>query len=96
MTVIALARHYGAGGSAVARSVAERLGWTLVDNDFIDRVADRAGLPPQEVADREETAPSLIDRLAQSLAATSPDVFVASSTTPSLSPEESPHGKRTC
>ena len=35
---------YGAGGSEVARRVAEALGWRLVDNELVERVAARAGL----------------------------------------------------
>ncbi|PYP10256.1 MAG: hypothetical protein DMD59_06260 [Gemmatimonadetes bacterium] len=44
-------------------------GWTLVDNEFVDQVARRAGLPRDEVARREERAPGLLERLARTLAA---------------------------
>ena len=44
--IITISREYGAGGSAVARRVADALGWRVVDNELIDRVATRAGLPP--------------------------------------------------
>ncbi len=60
----------------VASMVAERLGWQLVDNELIDRVAAQAGLPPQEVAAREERVPALIERIARALAISSPEVFV--------------------
>ncbi|MGH7336281.1 MAG: cytidylate kinase family protein, partial [Myxococcota bacterium] len=45
-----MTRQYGSGGSVVARQVAERLGWTLIDNEFVEQVARLAGLPPEEVA----------------------------------------------
>jgi cytidylate kinase len=61
----------------VAGMVAEQLAWQLVDNEFIDRVAAQAGLPPQEVAAREERVPALIERVARALAVSSPEVFVA-------------------
>ena len=44
--LITISRRYGAGGSEVARLVADSLGWRVVDNAFVDAVAERAGLPP--------------------------------------------------
>jgi len=76
MAVVTITRQYGAGGSLVAQRVAERLGWTVIDNEFVGEVAQRAGLPPEEVAAREERAPSLIERLASTLAVSAPEVFV--------------------
>lgn len=76
MGVCTITRQYGAGGSLVAQGVAERLGWTVIDNEFVAEVAKRAGLPPEEVAAREERAPSLIERLASTLAVSAPEVFV--------------------
>src|SRR5438132_1252614 len=52
--VITITRQYGSGGSAVAKRAAESLGWTLIDNEFVEEVARRAGLPAEEVAQREE------------------------------------------
>src|SRR2546430_2170793 len=37
--VITVTRQYGSGGSDIARLVAERLGWELVDNEFVEEVA---------------------------------------------------------
>lgn len=92
MAVITISRHYASGGSDVALRVAETLGWTLIDNELVDRVAERAGVPKQQVAEREERAPSLIDRLAATLALTSPEVVVASSATqPTSGPEAEQH-----
>lgn len=48
--LITISRQFGAGGSTVATLVARRLGWSVIDNELIDRVAARAGLTPQEVA----------------------------------------------
>ena len=60
----------------MAAAVAQRLGWSLVDNQLIDEVAARAGLPPEEVAERDERAPNYIERLARTLASAMPE-FVA-------------------
>ncbi len=76
MAVVTITRQYGAGGSLVAQQVAERLGWTVIDNEFVGEVAARAGLPPDEVAAREERAPSLLERLAAALAVSAPEMFV--------------------
>jgi len=82
MSVITISRQYASGGSDIARLVAERLGWQLVDNEFVDRVAERAGLTPDEVAEREERVPGLAERLARALAISSPEVFVATGAPP--------------
>ena len=75
--IITVSRQYGAGGSQVARLVAEALGWRVVDNELIDRVASRAGLPPEEVAAKEERAPGFVERLTRALARSSPESFAA-------------------
>jgi len=76
MAVITVTRQYGAGGAKLARLVAERLGWTVIDNEFVSAVAAKAGLPPEEVAAHEERVPSLTMRLARALAGSSPEMFV--------------------
>lgn len=78
--LVTITRQYGSGGSEIARLVARALGWTLIDNEFVEQVARRAGLPPDEVAQREERAPGLLERLARTLAVASPEMFLASGT----------------
>ncbi len=77
MAVITISRQYGSGGSEVARLVAERLGWSLIDNDFVERVAQRAGVTVEEVQRQEERVPSLVERLARALAVSAPEMFAA-------------------
>ncbi len=81
MSVVTITRQFGAGGSRVAGLVAEALGWSLVDNEFVDAVARRAGLPPETVAAKEERGPSLMERLVRALASASPETFVPSAAT---------------
>jgi cytidylate kinase len=76
--LITISRQYGAGGSEVARRVAAVLGWRVVDNELVEEVAARAGLPPQDIAEREESAPSFAERLARTMAASTPELFPAS------------------
>jgi len=82
MPVITISRQYASGGSTVARLVADRLGWQLVDNEFVDRVAREAGVSREEVEEREERVPGLIDRLARALVASAPEAFVATAEPP--------------
>lgn len=88
MAVITLSRQYGSGGSDIARLVASRLGWTLIDNEFVDRVARRAGLSAEEIAQQEERVPSLIERLARALSVSSPEMFAAAADPQAALPPE--------
>ena len=82
MPVITISRQFASGGSNVAKLVAERLGWEVVDSELVGRVAEQAGLSPSEVAAREERVPSLIERIARALTVSSPEVFVTTGEPP--------------
>lgn len=86
--VVTVTRQFGAGGSEVARLIASQLGWTLIDNAFVDEVARRAGVPAELVAAAEERAPSLKERLMRALASASPEVFVPSVSSAELNEEQ--------
>lgn len=86
--VITITRQYGSGGSEIARLAAQALAWTLIDNEFVDQVARRAGLPPEEVAQREERAPGLLERLARTLAVASPEMFITTTGVPRVEEDE--------
>ena len=73
--LITISREYGAGGSEVARRVADALGWSVVDNEMVERVALRAGRSTEEVARRDERAPGFVERLARALATSTPELF---------------------
>src|SRR5690606_14045172 len=85
--IITVSRQYAAGGSAVAKLVADALGWTLVDTVFVDAVAARAGLPREEVAEREERVPGFIERLAAALARSSPELVGLTEPDAAIPPE---------
>ncbi len=86
--VITITRQYASGGSEVARLVAAQLQWEVIDNEFVDQVARRAGVPPDEVAQRDERAPGLLERLARTLADASPEMFVAPGGVPRVAQDE--------
>lgn len=73
--LITISREFGAGGSELAAGVAAALGWSVVDNELVEQVASRAGVAPAEVAEREERVPGFIERLARTLAVSSPQLF---------------------
>ena len=68
MPIVTISRMYGSGGSDVAALIARRLGWALLDNALVDQVAQRLGVTPEEVEARAERVPSLVERLADTLA----------------------------
>lgn len=72
---VTISREFGAGGSTVARLVAERLAWRLVDNELIEEVARRAGVSVDDVAEREERGPTFVERLARALAMATPELL---------------------
>jgi cytidylate kinase len=89
--LITISRQYGAGGSELAALVAGRLGWRVVDNELIERVAARAGLTPEDEAQREERVSTFIERLARTVVAATPELVVppeAGGTAPTLSEED--------
>ena len=86
--VITITRQYASGGSDVARLVAAQLEWDVIDNEFVDQVARRAGLPAAAIAQRDERAPGLLERLARALAAASPEMSVASAALPRVEQDE--------
>jgi cytidylate kinase len=64
------------------------MGWGLLDNAMIDAVAQRSGLTPSEVAEREERLPSLVERLGDALTMSTPDLVSPPLTSPDLPPSE--------
>lgn len=88
MPIITISRQYGSGGSLLAARVADALGWPLLDNAFVEAVAQAAGADPSEVAAREERVPSLVERVLAALALGSPETLpTLLDTTPPLSEE---------
>lgn len=80
--LITVSREYGAGGSTVARDVAERLGWRLVDNQLVEEIARRAGLTTAEAQERVERGPTFVERLVRALAASNPELLTPASVQP--------------
>ncbi len=67
MSVVTIARQFGAGGSAVAATVAERLGAEVVDKSLIADVAARLGVESGDVEAEDEHPSRLVDRLVRAM-----------------------------
>ena len=56
---VSISRTLGAHGEDVGRRVATELGFRYVDNEIIEKAAERAGVSPEMVASNEKTQPLL-------------------------------------
>jgi cytidylate kinase len=63
MNVITVSREYGAGGGELARRLAERLGWELLDRELLHQAAAVEGMPDAEIEAMDERTVGLVDRL---------------------------------
>ena len=65
-SVISISRAMAAGGDEVARTVAGKMDFRFMDDEIIERAAEKAGVSPATIASVERT-PSLIDRILKHL-----------------------------
>ena len=54
MRVVTIAREFGSGGATIARMLADRLGWRLLDRELVDEVARAAHVEPRVVEEFDE------------------------------------------
>ena len=64
--VVCISRSLGAGGEAVGRGVAERIGFGYVDEEIVQRAAEKMDVRVDVVADAEQRT-KLAGRLLQEL-----------------------------
>jgi cytidylate kinase len=60
---ITIAREYGSGGASVARLLADRLGWRLLDRDLLNGIARAANVAPAVAERFDERIDPWIHRL---------------------------------
>ncbi len=63
--VLTVAREYGSGGGQIARAVAAKLGWNLLDQALIERVARAAKVDPEMAQRYDERVDSWIHRVSR-------------------------------
>jgi cytidylate kinase len=61
--IISVEREYGCGGSHIAQSLADRLGWKLWDQEITAEIARRLKCKAEQVEAREERCDSMFYRL---------------------------------
>ena len=66
--IITIEREYGCGAGAIAKAVAERLGWTLWDERLTEEIARLAHCQLSDISKREERRDPLYYRLFKSFA----------------------------
>lgn len=75
MRAITISREYGSGGGEVARLLAQRLGWELVDHEILVRIAQELGISEFEAEEHDERADSLVNYLIDSMRVLQPAMF---------------------
>lgn len=60
MAVITISRQFGAGGKTMGKLIAKKLNYTLVDEDIIEKVAEKAKVSVDWVQDFEKEAGSTL------------------------------------
>lgn len=65
--IVTISREYGSGGTSVARLVAQRLGWQVVDDPLVEEIARRANVPPDVARRYDERVNPWFQGLIQSL-----------------------------
>ncbi len=61
--VMTVSREFGSGGGRIAKIVAERLGWRLIDRELIEAIARSAHVDPQIVTRFDERVESWMGRM---------------------------------
>jgi cytidylate kinase len=62
MAIITIARHIGSLGNETATNVAQRLGYTLVDQATLQKAAEEYGMLKSELEEVHERRPTLVTR----------------------------------
>jgi cytidylate kinase len=75
MPILTIARQLGAGGGAVANTLAERLGWRLLDRALIERIAAELQVAPEQVESYNERVDTFAERLGQYLGEGFPEML---------------------
>src|SRR5437879_8902096 len=77
MRAITISREYGSGGGEIARRLAKRLGWGLIDHEAVIRVAQELGVSEAEAAVHDEYAEGLVSRILSSMQAVDTAMYAA-------------------
>jgi cytidylate kinase len=76
MRAITVSREYGSGGGEIARRLARRLGWRLVDHEAVVEVAEQLGVSEEEAAAHDEHVEGFVSRILTSMQTIEPIGYV--------------------
>ena len=82
MRAITIARDYGSGGGEIARRLATRLEWQLLDHQVVERVAQRLGVNTNEADVYDEHVEDFVTRLFETMRYLAPSIPDSSIITP--------------
>jgi cytidylate kinase len=67
MRAITISREYGSGGGEIARRLAARLGWQLIDHEIVCRVAQELHISEEQAEAHDERVESTVSYILKSL-----------------------------
>ena len=78
MQAITISREYGSGGGEIARRLAQRLQWRLIDHEIVVQVAQSLEMSQEEADARDEHSDSIVSRILASMQGVDPALMVVS------------------
>ncbi|GHO86606.1 cytidylate kinase-like family protein [Dictyobacter formicarum] len=76
MRAVTISREYGSGGGEIARRVATKLQWRLIDHEFVVRIANMLGVSEREVELQDEYSQGIVARILSSMRSVDPALLV--------------------
>lgn len=80
MSAITISREYGSGGGEIAKRLAARLGWQLIDHEIVLRVAQALHITEAEAEVHDEHVEDIVTRLLTSMSVVQPAIFAVAPT----------------
>jgi cytidylate kinase len=75
MQAVTISREYGSGGGEIARRLAQRLGWQLIDHEIVAHVAQALEISEEEAEIHDERVESAVNSLLTSMSIVQPAMF---------------------
>ena len=75
MCAITISREYGSGGGEIARRLAQRLGWNLIDHEAVLRIAKELGVSEEEAEARDERTAGFFEELLITMQGIEPSLY---------------------
>lgn len=77
MRAITISREYGSGGGEIARRVAQRLAWTLIDHEAVLRIAKELDVSEEEVEAHDECGEGFFTHLLMAMQGVNPSLYTS-------------------